>query len=117
MARVVALFDDLLLGSNVQGMLSAAGYDVALVGSPAAVDAGGAAVLVVDLGSQGFDGVAEVVRLRAAGELEETRVLGVYSHVDVEMKQRAEEAGLDLVVPRSRMAREGALLVGRLVAS
>jgi DNA-binding response OmpR family regulator len=117
MARVVALFDDLLLGSNVQGMLQAAGHDVALAGSPAAADPAGAAVLVVDLGSQSFDGVAEVERLRAAGELGETRVLGVYSHVDVETRQRAEEAGLDLVVPRSRMVREGAMLVERLAAS
>jgi len=32
--------------------------------------------------------------------------LGFYSHVDVETRRRAEAAGFDLVVPRSRMARE-----------
>jgi hypothetical protein len=31
------------------------------------------------------------------------------------MRERAEQAGFDLVVPRSRMAREGAELVRRLV--
>jgi hypothetical protein len=31
------------------------------------------------------------------------------------VRQRAEQAGYDLVVPRSRVAREGAELVGRLV--
>lgn len=116
MARVVALFDDLLLGSNVLGMLRAAGHEVALVSDPDAVRPDGAAVLVVDLATRGFDGVAVVERLREAGELGDTRVLGVYSHVDSETRQRAEEAGLDLVVPRSRMAREGAKLVERLMA-
>jgi CheY-like chemotaxis protein len=116
-ARVVALFDDLLLGSNVLGMLRAAGHEVTLAGDPAAVAPAGADVLVVDLGTDGFDGVAVAERLRAAGELSATRLLGVYSHVHHDVKLRAESAGFDLVVPRSRMAREGAALVERLAAA
>jgi CheY-like chemotaxis protein len=112
-ARVVAVFDDLLLGSNVLGMLRAAGHEATLAGPDAHPD--GAAVMIVDLASTGFDGVELVERLRAAGELEGTRTLGVYSHVDAETKRRADGAGFDLVVPRSRMAREGAALVERLV--
>jgi hypothetical protein len=109
--KVIAVFDDLLLGSNVLGMLRAAGHEAELSGSRD-VEPGGADVLVVDLA--GADGVALVERLRAAGELEGVKLLGVYSHVDVESKQRAEAAGFDLVVPRSRMAREGASLVAGL---
>jgi CheY-like chemotaxis protein len=115
-ARVVAVFDDLLLGSNVLGMLRAAGYEAELSGA-AGVQPGEAAVMIVDLASTGFDGVALVERLRGEGELGGTRTLGVYSHVDVDTKRRAEAAGFDLVVPRSRMAREGAALVERLIAS
>ena len=114
MARVVAVFDDLLLGSNILGMLRAGGHEVRLTADPA--DTGGADVLVVDLGTEGFDGVAAVERLRGAGELGETRTLGVYSHVHHDVRQRAEAAGFDLVVPRSRMAREGAALVDRLAS-
>ena len=113
MARVVAVFDDLLLGSNVLGMLRAAGHEATLTGG-AEVHPDGAPVLIVDLGAGSFDGVAVVEQLRAAGELEATRTLGVYSHVDVDTRRRAEAAGFDLIVPRSRMAREGAALVGRL---
>jgi hypothetical protein len=114
MARVVAVFDDLLLGSNVLGMLRAAGHEATLAGGDAHPD--GAAVLVVDLAAASFDGIALVEALRAAGELESTRTLGVYSHVDVDTRRRAEAAGFDLVVPRSRMAREAAALVARLAA-
>ena len=115
MARVVAVFDDLLLGSNVLGMLRAAGHEAELSGG-ADVHPDEAAVMIVDLGSTGFDGVALVERLRGEGDLGGTRTLGVYSHVDVDTKRRAEAAGFDLVVPRSRMAREGAALVDRLIA-
>ena len=115
MASVVALFDDLLLGSNVLGMLRAAGHEARLTGDAGAAHPDGAAVLIVDLASAGFDGIAAVERLRADGELGGTRTLGVYSHVDVETKRRAEAAGFDLVVPRSRMAREGAGLIEKLL--
>ena len=108
MARVVAVFDDLLLGSNVLGTLRAAGHDASLAGP--SVDAVDADVLVVDLGSAGFDGVER----GGAGPAGDAKVLGVYSHVHHDVKLRAEAAGFDLVVPRSRMAREGAALVDRL---
>jgi DNA-binding response OmpR family regulator len=114
MARVLAVFDDLLLGSNVLGLLRAAGHDARLAG-PAAIEPEGAEVLVVDLGG-GFDGVGAVEGLRASGALGDARVLGVHSHVDVESRQTALDAGFDLVVPRSRMMREGAALVERLAA-
>jgi DNA-binding NarL/FixJ family response regulator len=112
-ARVVAVFDDLLLGSNVLGMLRAAGHDATLSGG-ADVQPAGVDVLIVDLAAGTFDGVAVVEALRAAGELGGTRTLGVYSHVDADTRNRAQAAGFDLVVPRSRMAREGAQLVERL---
>ena len=91
-----------------------AGHDATLTGPGDAAPAG-ADVLVVDLGAT-FDGVAVVESLTAAGELG-TRLLGVYRRVDVETRNRAREAGFDLVVPRSRMAREAGALIDRLVKS
>ena len=122
MARVVALVPDLLFGSQVQGMLAAAGNEVELVGDEHRVrdrlgdaDAPAVAVLVVDLTSDALDGPALVEALAGEGALARTRTLGFYAHVDVSARERAEQAGFDLVVPRSRMAREGAELVRRLV--
>jgi hypothetical protein len=42
-------------------------------------------------------------------------VLGYYSHVDVDTRKTAEAAGVDMVVPRSRMARELPALVDGLI--
>ena len=72
-------------------------------------------VLLVDLTSDAVDGVTLVDSMRSAGELRGVRTLGFYSHVDAATRERAEEVGFDLVVPRSRMAREGGQLVAGLV--
>ncbi len=42
-------------------------------------------------------------------------MLGFYRHTDPETRRRAEAAGVDLVVPRSRLARELPELVERLL--
>jgi len=126
MARVVALVPDLLFGSQVQGMLAAAGDEVELLGNEHRVRdrlgdaaAPAVAVLVVDLtiATHALDGPALVQALAGEGVLARTRTLGFYAHVDVSVRERAEQAGFDLVVPRSRMAREGAALVASLVSS
>jgi CheY-like chemotaxis protein len=114
-ARVVALFDDLLLGSNVLGMLRAAGHEARLTGDRAKVQPGGADLLICDCTSEPLDAAGLVAELRAAGELDDVKLLGVYSHVRPEQRERALRAGFDQVVPRSRMAREGPALVQRLL--
>jgi hypothetical protein len=110
MARVVALIPDLLFGSNVVGALQAAGNEVELVADPGR--SASADVLVVDLTADAEERIDSVRSLIGAG----VRSLAFYSHVETEVRERAEAAGFDLVVPRSRMAREGAELVRRLSA-
>lgn len=118
MARVVALVPDLLFGSKIHAALAAAGHDVTLTGdeADARAQARDADVLVVDLASGTVDGAALIEAMGAGGELATTRTLAFYSHVDVDVRERAVAAGFDLVVPRSRMNREGADLVTRLAA-
>jgi CheY-like chemotaxis protein len=118
MAAVLALVPDLLFGSKVQAMLERAGHDVEIASSETDVweKMAGSAILVVDLTADAVDGVTLVDSLKSAGEAGDVRILGFYSHVDTETRARAESAGFDLVVPRSRMAREGAQLVERLAA-
>jgi len=117
MALVLALTADLLFGSQVQGSLSAAGHEVRLVSDEdalrGALSAGATpALLLVDVVQEDLEGSAVLERLRADGELDgAVKTLAYYSHVDVEARRRAEQAGFDLVVPRSRLAREAAELV------
>lgn len=116
MARVAALIPDLLFGSKIAEMLREAGHDVDLVsgGAGAWEATPGIDVLLVDLVSEGPQGVTALERLRAEGGMQGVGTLAVYSHVDVETRARAVDAGFDLVVPRSRMMREGGNLVEKL---
>lgn len=86
----------------------------------------GCEVVVVDLTDERLGGVELVAAMSNAGEPVSSpemadsvrpKTLGFYSHVDVETRERAQRAGFDLVVPRSRMAREGGELVSRLAGS
>jgi hypothetical protein len=103
MARVALLCPDLLFGSNVEGALRAAGHEV-LRG-----DAQGVDVLVVDL-------TADDVDIESLGTRDDAATLGFYPHVQVEVRRRAEAAGFDMVVPRSKMNREGPALVDKVLA-
>jgi hypothetical protein len=98
MARVAVVVPDLLFGSRVQGGVAAAGHEL--------VPADGDPDLVI--------ADVEVVD---PNEIAGRRRLGFYPHVQPELRKRAEEAGFDLVVPRSRIARELPELVEKLVAS
>jgi DNA-binding NarL/FixJ family response regulator len=120
-ARVIALVPDLLFGSRVQASLAAADHEVELIGGEGQLReriadtlAPPAAVLVVDLTDDSLDGAGIVESLLHDGALPGTRTLAFYSHVEASVRERAERAGFDVVVPRSRMAREGAELVTRL---
>jgi hypothetical protein len=99
MARVGLVSPDLLFGSKVEGALRAVGHEVV----------------------HGTDGVEAVVVDLTQGEVpappEGVPSLGFYSHVEQDTRRAAEAAGYDMVVPRSRMNREGAALVERLLAS
>jgi hypothetical protein len=102
MARIAAVVADLMLASRVRTSLEASGHEVEQeTALPDELD--GVDLVVADL---------DVVAPEALGELE-LPVIGFYQHTDVDTKTRAEEAGLTLAVPRSRMVRELPELVDR----
>lgn len=106
MARIVAVTPDLLLGSKVEAMLSAAGHEVTLSSSLLDAPLEGAELIVADLDGENPETLVGIG----------IPILGYYSHVNVETKEAADAAGIDLSVPRSRMARELPQLVDRLLA-
>ncbi|MEA2347253.1 MAG: hypothetical protein QOG62_1040 [Thermoleophilaceae bacterium] len=117
MARVALLCADLLFGSKVEGALA---FDNELKRF-ATVDAAIASqdvfdVLVVDLTDPVLDGVGAMELMRERQAMDGVATLGFYSHVDQDTRTRAQAAGFDRVVPRSRMAREAAALVAALAA-
>ncbi|HET7416324.1 MAG TPA: hypothetical protein VFJ61_01695 [Solirubrobacterales bacterium] len=106
MARVLSISTDLMLGSKVQETLSSAGHEVTTAASIEESTWDGVELIVADLDVENPEALVGLGM----------PVLGYYSHVDVETKDAAEAAGVDLVVPRSRMARELPQLARKLLS-
>jgi hypothetical protein len=105
MARVLSIATDLMLGSRVEAQLAAAGHEVTTSPSIEESSWEGVDLIVADLD---VENPGALVGLGMP-------VLGYYSHVDMATREAAEAAGMDLVVPRSRMARELPALAERLL--
>jgi hypothetical protein len=106
MARIAALVGDLMLASRVQTALEASGHEVETASTvPDELD--GVDLVVADL---------DAVPPDQLGDLG-VPVIGFYQHTDVDTKKGAEEAGLAIAVPRSRMVRELPELVERALAA
>lgn len=105
MARIAVAVPDLMLASRMVEPLKAAGHEPATGALPGVAE--GAELLVCDLDQTD---PAEAAGLGIP-------VVAFYSHVDVETGERGREAGLELVVPRSRAARELPALVERLLGA
>jgi len=101
-ARIQILVTDLMLSSKVSETLSSAGHELLRNPQPSA----DAELIVADLDA------VDAAQVAAAGP----PTLGFYQHTDVVTRRRAEEAGFDLVVARSRMARELPELVEALLS-
>jgi hypothetical protein len=96
-----------MFASRIEATLGAAGHDVQLASSVAeAAGLEDVDLLVADLDREPADGVVGLGM----------PVLGFYAHLNTETREAAEAAGVDLAVPRSRMAREMPELVARLLA-
>jgi hypothetical protein len=96
-----------MFASRIEATLGATGHDVSVASSVSDAPLDGADLLIADL--ETIDPEAVVGR--------GIPVLGFHRHTDVETRERAEAAGVDLVVPRSRMAREMPALVERLLGA
>jgi hypothetical protein len=104
-ARVLSISNDLMLGSRVQETLTSAGHEVTASASLEETTWEGIDLIVADLDVESPEALVGLGM----------PVLGYYSHVDVDTREAAEAAGVDLVVPRSRMARELPALAARLL--
>jgi hypothetical protein len=106
MAHIHVLTDDLLFGSRLQAELQGAGHEVTLGLHPDQ----GAELIVIDLT---HDGAARLSTLPEP----RPRALAFFSHVEIDVRSDALAAGIELVVPRSRIAREAPSLVAGLLAT
>ena len=101
--RVIAAIDDLFFMAKVKDAATAAGLGIAFAKSKAdalAKSAEGPCLVVIDLNAGNLTPIDLVIALKAQG----TPTLGFLSHVNAELRAKAEEAGADRVLARSALA-------------
>ena len=99
---LLILCRDLLLGSRITAAAQSAGVSFKVVRDAAKLSGQVGERLIVDLNQEGALDAAAAWKVATSG----ADVVGFVSHVDAAAIQRARDAGLDHVLPRSRFVEQ-----------
>lgn len=106
---VIAVVDDLFFASKIRGTADQLGVRVSFPRSMEALNETALreppSLIICDLHSQRIDPIELAKQLKADAQLRSIPLLGFFSHVQTELQRRAQEAGFDLVMPRSAFTR------------
>jgi len=103
--RVLAAVSDMLFASKVRGAAQSLNVTVEFARSEDALfDAAKTEVpslVILDLHDTRIDPFSLAARMKTDEQLRKVPLVGFFSHVNVELKNKAIEAGVDSVMPRS----------------
>ena len=108
--RICLVVDDMFFAAKILGAAEAVGRRVERIKSLEQMErettADPPSLLILDLNSGKIDPIQTIKLCRSRPELSEVPILGFVSHVQVALKQEAEEAGCGLVLPRSQFTQK-----------
>lgn len=115
---VIAAVDDMFFASKIKATAKALGMVVSFPRTLAALisqaDDEFPDLIVADLHNARLDPIELANQLKSNDRLRSVRLLGFFSHVNVDLQQQAIEAGYDEVLPRSLFARDlASILAGK----
>ncbi len=102
--KVVAVLDDLFFTVKIMDAVKRAGLEIVFVKEEAKVlelAKEFPTLIIFDLNTKAVNSVKLIHALKHDPETRHVSLLGFVSHVQVELKQRAKDAGADMVLPRS----------------
>ena len=104
--KILAVMSDLFFSVKITDTARRVGAQVRFVKSDkellaAAEETIKPSLIIVDLNSAAMRPLPTISKLKADKELKKTSVIGYLSHVQGELKQKAHEAGCDMVLARS----------------
>lgn len=110
MARtIIAIVDDLFFASKIRGTAEQVEVSVSFPrhadGVAEIIKRDSPALIICDLHSTRIDAIDLARRLKANEETRDIPLLGFFSHVQTELRQNAEQAGFNRVIPRSVFAK------------
>ena len=117
---IVALTDDLMIGTRIAGTLEAAGYVVQVVGDAATLQTvarTGAHAVLLPFAARGFDAGAIIRALRADPTTAHLPILAFGPHVDTGARAVAQAAGATRVVTNGAFFTQMPAIIASLLAS
>jgi len=102
--KVVAVLDDLFFTVKIMDAAKRSGLEIIFAKEEDKVLALALeqpTLIIFDLNSKAVNAVKLIQRIKHKPETKHVSLIGFVSHVQVELKQRAQEAGADMVMPRS----------------
>ena len=102
--RIAILVDDMFFAAKIRAAAQNAARDVQSVRSLEQLEKmldDPPSMVIVDLNSERLDGVGAIEILKSKPMMKGIPIIGFLSHVQVDLKQAAEAAGCDYVIPRS----------------
>ena len=102
--RILAVMEDLFFMVKINESAKRAGFAVEFVKSEAdalAQAKTGPALIIVDLNFGGIDPLKLIAELKACAETKPISLIGYVSHVQGELKLKAQETGCNMVLARS----------------
>jgi CheY-like chemotaxis protein len=99
---IFMIVDDMFFASKIRGTVNAAGREAVSVRSLERIDNDKTpSLILLDLNSTRVDPVETIQSLKASDKFSGVPIVGFLSHVQVDLKRAAEDAGCDYVIPRS----------------
>lgn len=103
--KIIAVVDDLLFTVKINDAAKRVGLDVEFLKSERDVLDKAAnekpLLIIIDLNNNSVEPLQMIEKLKAHGDLKKISLIGYLSHVQGELKQKAHEAGANIVMARS----------------
>ena len=102
--RVLAVVNDLFFSVKITDAAKRSGMELEFVKDSAAVMEKAKtqpSLIIFDLNFDGVNPLATIGSLKAGADTKGISLIGYLSHVQAELKQQAQDAGCDMVMPRS----------------
>lgn len=108
--QIIAVMDDLFFSSKIREAAKPLGLNIEFIkntdGLIEQLESQKPSLLIFDLNSKACNSIENIKNLKSSPTLKDIPVLGYLSHVQTELKEEADKAGCDLVLPRSKFSKD-----------
>jgi CheY-like chemotaxis protein len=120
MSKILVIMSDLFFSAKINDAAKRLGTGIAVVQDGALAMAKIQAIppmVILDLNCAAVDPIELILQIKANPSTRGIPVVGFVSHVQTELRQKAAEAGCDVVVPRSVFAQDLPEILARFIPS